>query len=438
MAKSVRIAAAIALLVAAYGVATWTIGRAVEQRLRDGHAQFSALTGIDAQLVEYRRGLRGAAARTALALPGVAEPVMVVHHVAHGPWLGGRAFGLARIDSQSTPGDAALAAGALPHYALRTHVGLRGDTHLTLTGQPWSATDALGRTVAVQPLHAQGQIGASAQHVTGTLEWEGLLWRDGAGGTVQWRGLRGQAQFDRIAGRRHLYAGQAQLDVMHWDMGWPAAPHADEDATRLQLREASFTLESILEGEWLQWQMQASAAFAQYGAEEFGPVQTRAQLHQLHAATFDALLARLVPMLQVGNGVAVMQQLPLAEQTALREQAAALFGHGLTLVLGPLQARVADGQIQAEAQLAAPTLTALDLQFLPMSLVSRLDARMQLQLPQALATRWLGTDGVANLVAQHLAEQVGADLRADWVVRDAQLRINGRPVHPALPGQLLD
>ncbi|WP_172425110.1 DUF945 family protein [Vandammella animalimorsus] len=462
----------VALLGLGYSAAAWYVGLQTQQHVQQAHAAFSAALGVSAQLTQYERGLFHSSARsvvrieppehgaTSSVLPTATAPqqqwffgqglrgqtIVLEHRIRHLPLLAAphRAGWVA---VRSTPvlspaGQAALrpSLGDAPPYVLDAVLGYGGSVHWRLAGpawqRPWEDAQGAAQTLHMRPLHWEGERGPDGRSLRSALQWGGMTLRNAQGvQLLHIEQLHGRDDYQRAAGLQHSYLGQSRYSLGQWQQagGW-----------QLQGLALAFGIQAQ-DGQWLRLPLQVQLQRLQLpgdgpqarGEQPAGQpnnqpalsaLELKAAVEQLHLPSYEALGSwgwRWL-LAQMGASTA-WEQLPLAEQGQVRERLAALLAQGLRLKVERLAGQLPEGQWALSGQASAPQLHAIDLGFLPHSLLAKLHASVQLEIAQPLALHWQGQENLELLVQQGLVRQEAGQIRTVLQYQGGHSSINGHP-----------
>ncbi|MDO4706534.1 MAG: DUF945 family protein [Comamonadaceae bacterium] len=424
-----RLAATVAALAAAAalacGGATWYVGLRIEQHVRAGHerlAAYAARRGVPVRL-HYQRGIGSARATSFIGpAPGSqGQPLRIEHHIHHGPLPGLRSLGLARWDSHMplpqteradaadnpnntrSPGVRHATTATPPHLHLQGRLDWRGQARLHWSAPAWQWANAQGRwrigaVALAQTIHPH------TRRYHSQLQWQGLHWQSHAGHAWELGAVQGKDDYTWPAPLQHRRQGHSHYTVQHLQQQ-PASAHAHTPPT-LRAQDLTFTLHAQQRASddaaqpprpalHLRAQAQAGALHAKLGdgLESAGPAALALALRPIDLADFESLLPYLAPLLAAWAGqedpAAALAQWPLAQQQRLHALSAALAARNLRLELERLDLHTPQGPLHLGAWVSAPALAAIDLAYLPYSLLPRLHASVYLSVPQALAEPWL-------------------------------------------------
>ncbi|RMW95522.1 DUF945 family protein [Allofranklinella schreckenbergeri] len=421
LAATVAVLATVAAL--AYGGATWYVGLRIEQHVRAGHehlAAYAARRGVPVRL-HYQRGIGSARATSFIGpAPGSqGQPLRIEHHIHHGPLPGLRSLGLARWDShmplpQAERADAAATAATPPHLHLHLQgrLGWRGQARLHWSAPTWQWANAQGRwrigaVALAQTIHPH------TRRYHSQLQWQGLHWQSHAGHAWELGAVQGEDDYTWPAPLQHRRQGHSRYTVQHLRQQQPVSAHPHTPPP-LHAQALTFTLNAQPSASdaaqpprpalYLQAQAQAGALHATLGdgLESAGPAALALALRPIDLADFESLLPYLAPLLAAWAGqedpAAALAQWPLAQQQRLHALSAALAARNLRLELERLDLHTPQGPLHLSAWVSAPALAAIDLAYLPYSLLPKLHASVHLRVPQALAEPWL--HDLSELIAQ--------------------------------------
>ncbi|RZS30764.1 YdgA family protein [Corticibacter populi] len=459
MSKSIKLVAGVALLGLAYGATAWYMGGRIEAQLRDGHEHLTEYLGMPVTLADYQRGLLHSVARTQVVLPPEwgGATITLRHQIEHGPLPGLRRLGLASIESQPELSDATRALlqpsiGTAAPVSMHTRIGWSGDGELELASldirlkNPDDAGEA-----QLLPLQYRMRFGADLASLDASLQWPGMQTRAPNGERFQLQGLSGTDQYVLQPGTRYTFLGRSDYRLerlLYVAMATATAEdlpgHLPDDPDQrstagLALRDVQLQMEATEEGGLMDMLLRMSAQELQLDGEAFAPLQWDMSLRKTHVPTYEQFYAAFSSLLQSEDPVAAFGRLDAQEQERFRQQAAALFAHGLELRLDELSFRLPEGVVRADASVSAPTLTANDLSFLPFSLLAKLQFQAHLSVPEAALVR-LGlydAESLQALVDQGVAEREGDALKTAISYLRGLSTINGQPVDPAALGGLL-
>lgn len=477
---------ALVALSLAYGAVSWYLGLRIEALVRDAHAQANAWAathwGVSIQIDDYQRGVFSSTARAHIrpatagahalaALPF--DALHIEHRIAHGPISGWR-LGLASMHSALLPGspdapdalDNADPPGADAQTRIATlqghlSLGRQAQLHWQMPAGRWPIR--IGGTQPGMALELALDLGALDLQQTlalrdhppaaysSRLDWQGLTLSDAHGPILEIRRVQGQADYTRAAHGPHSYQGGSTYRVEHLRLAPDAAEAAASDSVEDALSAHNLQLLWRMrhEGDALQIdaQLQADALHATLDdgmgrtVRSEGPLQLALGLGPLALPHLEQAGPELLVLRQQarihGDMVNALAQWPLARQQHFSEHLAALV-KGAQLRLDALELQLPQGPLRSKAALGAPALSAIDLAYLPYSLLPKLQGQWQWQVPEAVAAQWLDTD---TLLAQGMLTRNGdggnAQLQTQLQYQGGLFSLNGRPFDPALIDQWL-
>ncbi|MDO4723129.1 MAG: DUF945 family protein [Comamonadaceae bacterium] len=457
-----------ALLGLGYSAAAWYVGLQTQQQVQQAHAALSAALGVSAQLTQYQRGwfhssarsvvriappeqgaapaAGGAPGRYGLGLRG--ETIVLEHRIRHLPLWAAPQRGWVAVRSTPVLSAAAQAAlrpslGETPPYVLNAVLGYRGSVHWQLAGpawqRPWEDSQGAAQTLHMQPLHWEGELGPDRRSLRSALQWGGMTLRNAQGvQLLHIEQLHGRDDYHRPAGLQHSYLGQSRYSLGQWQQA--GAQGAQAGGWQLQGLALAFDIQAQ-DKQWLrlplhlqlqQLHLPGYGPQAQGGQPASQPtlsaLEFKAAVEQLHLPSYEALgpWGWRWLLAQMGASTA-WEQLPLAEQGQVRERLAALLAQGLRLTVERLAGQRPQGQWALSGQASAPQLHAIDLGFLPHSLMAKLHARVQVEIAQPLALHWQGQENLELLVQQGLVQQEAGQIRTVLQYQGGHSSINGHP-----------
>ncbi|RMX18127.1 DUF945 family protein [Vandammella animalimorsus] len=454
-----------ALLGLGYSAAAWYVGVQTQQHVQQAHAEFSAALGVSAQLTQYQRGLFHSSARSVVRIespqqgaapaavtapqPWRGQTIVLEHRIRHLPLLAApHRAGWVAVRSTPVLSPAAQAAlrpslGDAPPYVLDAVLGYRGSVHWRLAGpawqRPWEDAQGAAQTLHMRPLHWEGELGPDGRSLRSALQWGGMTLQNAQGvQLLHIEQLHGRDDYHRPAGLQHSYLGQSRYSLGQWQQA--GAQGAQAGGWQVQGLALAFDIQPQ-DGQWLRLplqvqmqqlrmagdgtQAQASQASSQL---TLSALEFKAAVEQLHQPSYEALGPWGWRWLLAHMGASTAwEQLPLAEQGQVRERLAALLAQGLRLTVERLAGQLPQGQWALSGQASAPKLHAIDLGFLPHSLLAKLHASVQLEIAQPLALHWQGQENLELLVQQGLVRQEAGQIRTVLQYQGGHSSINGHP-----------
>lgn len=431
----------VVLLLAACAAASWWIGVQVEAQLRLAHAELSEQLGMPVELLDYRRGWFASTAESQVRLGQTRDaPVLHwQHRIAHGPLPYWRSFGLLATQSDLivVPSATKMPASMPPEPVLlrvSSQLGLDRSARFVLFGQGGHFKDGHGGDWRLAPISGEFELGPAMRQVMLQLQWGGMAWNSAAGAQFSLGPVRADAQYQVPPGRKQLYDGQSTLHIDHIELRnvFPAeVPQQQQVPYALQLQALEWGARMNTEAEWGSVHTAMQAGAATLDGQVFGPVQATASLQAIHVPTLERVWPKLPAWLDAQLQPAPGASMGFAERQAVQNDIAAVFQQGLRVQLEHLSFYRQGGELVFEGALDAPTLTGMDLSFLPMSLASRINASVTAHMPEAVVIDRLGRQAAAALIAQDVLRPEGAQLSALVQYQRGVSTVNGVPIELA-------
>ncbi len=380
----------VAIVVLAWAGATWYTGERIERDVEAHAAQWVTPMAESApELVSYERGFLHSTAewRLAPAVPG-GEPLTARSQIEHGPFPWSRLRQaefvpvLAWVNVE--PFDAGgwqpwfRHARGLP-WQLHAAVHYRGAVDFVTT---FAAVDAADPEVTLRtsPGRVAGHVGANAEVVRVSAEWQSLQVQTSAAATMpgeptalafenlQWRSEHHVGEAGWYPGETVVSAAAVQIDTID-DDGRPLPVRLRDVEVAARLQESA--------GERLDAGFDYRIGEAAAAGQPLGELEARLRVERLHGPTLrDGVLAW--QELQVASGGMPVRGDVDAVVNATLE---ALLTYEPRLAIDPLRWTLPQGHSWLEA---SATLQPPEASEDPMSLLQALDARLVVSRPMAV------------------------------------------------------
>jgi uncharacterized protein YdgA (DUF945 family) len=379
------------------------------QAQRDYDALVSQLEAAGYRLEEqsYARGWFRSEARLRLALPAgdatTSVPTLVLRsHVVHGPFLGAERlpFGLARIDTEIGLDDRMLFAAA-PQPPVQVLFGFGGAGEAVLQ-VPSQRVPLPGGQISAELAGVTGHL----RFTSGTAEAQGFVAVPGLrvaaadGGRAEIRGARLDLAIE--PGASGLPTGAWRLALESLEAGGPAGPAAvslQAVEMRADSREQAGEVTVIAE---------YGAGVAVIEGERYGPLAIRLRVAHLPAAALVRLRDAVEDARRGGappQAAAAMALLPLVDD---------LLASDPLVALDRLQVDTPAGRVEGELEVRAVGMRLADAARLgTIGLLSKLDGKASLRVPERLLRAGFRQQALTRLTAADPAEGKGADPAAE-------------------------
>lgn len=446
MRKLALTLAVIALV--AWPASRWLVGRQVEESITRQNEVLRRFPNVKVLGRDYRRGILTSEDTTTVEVTGFPMPGSASQPVAaakappfqltlrstisHGPLFALGSLGAARIESELVWDEKTGAVitklfGSSSPFRITTVVGF-GDTIVVRV-----TSDALQTSFV--PSSGRGEV---------RIDWEGLVLEssvsgDGAsytfdvkapklevdeksGPRVAMTGLRMNGDSRRIGnGEGAAFSGSQamSLDELTVDLGTATGKTG---AGRFHLADVEWEMDMPVDGERTGIETTFGADTIDVNGVAYGPARLGFALRHLPTAT----LARLREALR---------RAPEQWSALVSGSARELLGADPELSLAEATFTSPDGRLRCSAELKTRNAVPEDFAN-PLRMLARLDANVELEMPEAWATRMAGGVPAQLLLAQFsqagYVARDGGMLKTKLVARDGRLMINGKPF--SLPG----
>jgi uncharacterized protein YdgA (DUF945 family) len=460
--KVVAVVAAVAAVGVAYAGGAYVLGQQVEARLK---AQTDLVAGqlpfLSVSEQQHDRGLFSSTRTTTYRLgcsptgapAGAPEPLSftVRDHILHGPLPGGRAVGLALIESELVPSaeaaeELARLFGAERPLRVRTVVGLGGGFTTELSSPALRTQLPKGEQLNWQGLRGTVQGDASGKDVTYELSVPGLELLDPAAGVhvvLSDAHVRGQAR--PLNGSLLLAVGTSEGRLASFEVSGPATGGAQQGTPpwNLTLRDLRFASDAAVADDLLGMKATVTGS-GSFGETRLDKVELDWSLRRVHAPSYQKIVSAFM-----GASCGARRQDPQAAFAGVQAELAELLVHDPEYALdrvaleldgkrGELSYSVGvEGVTAEDAALPAPVLLTTKGSLkadakLPVEWVLRLGAFAAAQSRQPVPSPEVLNEQVDRLVAQGLVVRDGDLLESSVRFAHGALTVNGQPM--PLPG----
>jgi uncharacterized protein YdgA (DUF945 family) len=471
------------VLVAAYPAAAWIVGKQVETKFSDYHAQTAAqLPYLKVLKRDYQRGFYNSTETVTYEVMGdfmrsIAEmqkksnneaainagsdasaaevkPITftVRNRISHGPWAGG-GVAAAKIDSEfvfsdETQKELAKLFGDKKPIEAHTVVNFGGGGTSTVVSPAFNADIPAGKDsdhgptkLSWQGLNLKIDFAKEMQSFTAQGSAPSLSLSDSKGGNMVLTDLKYQADQKRIfADEPMLYAGKQWLSAAEMTV-----VSKGEAPKSVQLKGLSYEGLVASSGEFMDAGAKMSAAEFKLEDKSYGPAHYDLSFKHLHARTVAKFYRAMMKMYGDGSLLKGEKVDTGAIMQPLMEHGTELLKHNPELSLDRISFKTPDGEANLAARAKLVGATPEDFQN-PMALIPKLEAAADIAMPEALAATLSGAkadtpeqaQARAGALQQQIAtmEQQGLVTRSDKVLKSkiafkaGQLTVNGKPFNP--------
>lgn len=455
MGKAAVVAGVIGVAALALVGGSYVIGGHIESGFKDNVAAMNS-GGLQVRIIDYRRGLFGAEARTMWTLNDGDEPLdfSVTHRIDHGPLPAGKA---AQIRSELVVPEAladtfgSALQGRAPLGVL-TLAGWRGELQHRISSPDYKGKVGDDLDLVWGGISGEFTVSADGSHASGSIEAPGLDVRDQDGSALVIE--RVALTVDSVRPQPYrFWIGPSSMSVAR--ASFRAGGQALFELDTLQIGS-----QAALDGDVVNMSVDFGVAKAAGGGEAVEELSVSLALERIDAGALDAI-ARIAELAGKEPGGIEAQQARL--MTGLLEQLPVLLTRAPAIEVKRMGARLAEGPAEFGARIAYTGKGEAGA-FDP---VSDLTGNLRLSLPRGLLARLVELnerqtirdyldemeidaeeqeveDAVRAAVTERLAGMTGGGLMQEkdgllttaLVYKAGAFEVNGRPLQPGELGAL--